>query len=217
MSALIVWQYASFHPGPFAPFSRSAPRCWGSCSGAAAALRAASRRASRRRARSACVRRATHSRGARRHESAMEKGNATLPRRHGLIAKGRRFICTTLSLRLIGFAIWQRCRLWCRLLGPLLTLKHLAIRRNFCMQRPYRSSITNPISIADSLPAHLPARRGRGRRLEDTDDGTPAPPVRLLPVSFVKVKTDGQQAPKDADLSAHQGDRDTPCVERCSR
>ena len=54
-------------------------------------------------------------------------------------------------------ATGQRCRLCCRLLGPLPTLDSAAKTREFYIKRPYRSSITNPKSVADSLPAHFPA------------------------------------------------------------
>ena len=55
-------------------------------------------------------------------------------------------------------AAWQRCRLCCQLSRPLPGLKNAVNIREFYMQRPYRSSITDPRRVADSLPAHLPAR-----------------------------------------------------------
>jgi len=53
----------------------------------------------------------------------------------------------------------QRCRLCCRLLEPLPALNSAAKIREFYRKRRYRSSIMNPKSVADSLPAHLPARK----------------------------------------------------------
>ena len=55
-------------------------------------------------------------------------------------------------------ATGQHCRLCCRLFGPLPTLNSAAKIREFYVKRPCRSFITNPKSVADSLPAHFPAR-----------------------------------------------------------
>ena len=54
-------------------------------------------------------------------------------------------------------ATGQRCRLCCRLLGTLPTLNSAAKIREFYTKLLYRFSITNPKSVADSLPAHFPA------------------------------------------------------------
>ena len=53
-------------------------------------------------------------------------------------------------------ATGQRCRLCCRLLGALPTLNSAAKIREFYTKLLQRFSITNPKSVADSLPAHFP-------------------------------------------------------------
>ena len=74
-------------------------------------------------------------------------------------------------------ATGQRCRLCCRLLGALPTLNSAAKIREFYTKLLYRFSITNPKSVADSLPAHFPASQCMSRTMQASTWSHVAGPV----------------------------------------